>query len=255
MEPFKLEKAINGQAFYLENGYRGVIKYCVDDFCSPSGQPLDYPYIGYILDKYGFIYKANTCWDEKGKNLNTHDQDATTMVEDMDLNQEKPIKPFNLEEALEGNPVRLRNGQKAIIFYNVPEKYKFPDNEKVEYPLIGFIFNEDGTLRTLHESWESTGKYNIDYKTHKFDIIGMWEDDISTIIQKAFKEHLPVRTRKGEKLTIIHIIDSDNFTSIRYPVISHTENDEIRRNTLDGKLVVGDIHNYDIVGLWEEPTE
>lgn len=82
MKPFDLEQAINGKAFYLQNGYRGVIRYGVEDRLMASNTTPDYPYIGYILDDKGFVYKTLASWDENGKSNISTDYHATTMVEE-----------------------------------------------------------------------------------------------------------------------------------------------------------------------------
>lgn len=63
---FYLEKARNGQAFYLQNGYRGVIKYGVEDRITATGYAPAYPYVGYILDDKGFIHSTVAIWDKYG---------------------------------------------------------------------------------------------------------------------------------------------------------------------------------------------
>ena len=45
------------------------------------------------------------------------------------------MKEFNLEAALNGEPVMLRNGEKAYIFKNIQDTHIL--NFKVDYPLIG----------------------------------------------------------------------------------------------------------------------
>ena len=104
MEKFNLEKALNGQAFYLQNGYRGVIKYGVEDRITDTGYSPDYPYVGYILDDKGFIYKTAHCWDKDGKSNIVEGYHATTMVEENTYKQEeKSMKPFNLEKHYKAN--------------------------------------------------------------------------------------------------------------------------------------------------------
>lgn len=56
------------------------------------------------------------------------------------------MKPFELEKALAGEAVELRNGSKAILYYRVPDHYTHGDGVKITFPLIGIIFYEDGTV-------------------------------------------------------------------------------------------------------------
>lgn len=51
------------------------------------------------------------------------------------------MKKFNLEEALNGKPVKLRNGMKALICYRIPDEYVFKDGFSAAFPLQGIIFD------------------------------------------------------------------------------------------------------------------
>lgn len=42
------------------------------------------------------------------------------------------MKKFNIEKALQGKPVRLRGGLKAIIYYRIPDEYTY----SAEIPII-----------------------------------------------------------------------------------------------------------------------
>lgn len=81
MSNFNLEKALNGEPFYMKNGYLGVIKYSLADRISTSGKPPLYPYIGYIMTDKGFIYSALACWNAEGKSNITTDYFAIHMAE------------------------------------------------------------------------------------------------------------------------------------------------------------------------------
>lgn len=80
------------------------------------------------------------------------------------------MKPFNLEEALQGKPCITRDGKKAIILYDNCDY-------DVDYPLSGIIYNERGEIygRRLSE-WDLQGKYRFGEVINQ-DIIGMWEED------------------------------------------------------------------------------
>lgn len=254
MSNFNLEKALNGQAFYLKNGYRGVIKYGVENHITSSGHTPNYPYIGYILDDKGFIYKTAMCWNKDGKSNISPDYCATTMIEENTNKQEKkPMKPFNLEEALQGKPVRLRSGMKAIIYYNVPENLKLNDGSSILYPLKGITFTINGDVACSIESWRYNGNYISDTISHHLDIIGMYEEDISNLIQKAYKEKLPMKTKDGTKTFIVAILSTDDPNAKDYPVFTCSGKTTSCRYTKDGKFLTdGTTHSLDIVGLWEE---
>lgn len=89
MEKFNLEKALNGQAFYLQNGYRGVIKYSVEDRVTATGSTPNYLYIGYVLSPEGFIHHSHTAWDKNGMSKYLANHNATTMVEENTDKQEE----------------------------------------------------------------------------------------------------------------------------------------------------------------------
>lgn len=200
MKPFNLEEAINGKAFYLENGYRGVIKYCVDDFITQYEQPPSYPYIGYVLDDKGFLFVGHTAWNEYGKSNEYQSFNATTMVDDTPPqdNKEETIKKFDLKAALNGEPVMLRNGEKAVVKYNLLNEVEKLEVRDAEYPLIGYRFD---SIYINTTSWSLTGK-SVHWTTMEYDIIGMWEEPKLTteeIMEKAFREKLVV-TRTASQL-------------------------------------------------------
>lgn len=84
------------------------------------------------------------------------------------------MKPFNLDDALSGKPVKLRDGSKAYVFGCISDDFK------TTYPLRGFIVekNNIGELTVGRAmSWKLSGKYHVD--TENFgDIVGMWEEPI-----------------------------------------------------------------------------
>ena len=77
------------------------------------------------------------------------------------------MKPFNLNKALQGEPVCLRNGKKAIILCKVPDKYKFSSGHSLKYPLKGLSLNEDGDIYDEHK-WTIDGNYYVDDSNHFF---------------------------------------------------------------------------------------
>ena len=133
------------------------------------------------------------------------------------------MKPFDLQEALNGAPVKLRNGNKAFITFNLSN---LKDWSKVtDRPLIGYSLNKSESLEDLH-SWTlcgwSMGGSNL------FDIVGMWEEPELTseqVLEKAYQEGLRVRLDDG----------------FEYPVIGKARG---------GSYLLGDQHNTYI--MWCE---
>ena len=104
------------------------------------------------------------------------------------------MKSFDLETALAGKPVQLRNGRKAIVYYRIPDEYLFKSGQLAAYPLYGIIFDEDGYIEDATACWKDNGNYG--QKSSAFDIIGMWQESELTqeeLFEKALKEKLPLR--------------------------------------------------------------
>lgn len=97
------------------------------------------------------------------------------------------MKEFNLEAALNGEPVMLRNGIKAVVKYNLLNEVEKLEARDAEYPLIGYRF--DGIYINT-TSWSLTGK-SVHWATMGYDIIGMWEEPKKQIsiedLPKPFK--------------------------------------------------------------------
>ena len=191
MKEFNLEEAINGKAFYLKNGYRGVIKYCVDDILTSEDRTPRFAYIGYVLDNRGFLNLSKAAWDENGITNEPRSYDAVGMVEDMleqNTEEKMKMKPFDLKAALNGEPVMLRSGCKAIIYYKVPDEYKFADNKPTLCPLKGLVFDINGNLASSAMYWYESGKFDNEID-HSLDIIGMWEEPKISVedLPKPFK--------------------------------------------------------------------
>ena len=86
------------------------------------------------------------------------------------------MKEFNLDAALNGEPVQLRNGHKATMYHRIPECYKGTTGECLTYPLIGMIFDKRGAVEESMDNWMEDGKYLESNEESEFDIIGIWEE-------------------------------------------------------------------------------
>lgn len=97
------------------------------------------------------------------------------------------MKAFNLEAALNGEPVMLRNGKKAIIYYCTPAEFKFDENIPDSFPLKGMVFDLNGYLDDPSVSWRCNGSFRC--SEDAWDIIGMWEEPKISIedLPKPFK--------------------------------------------------------------------
>lgn len=97
------------------------------------------------------------------------------------------MKEFDLKAALNGKPVKLRGGFKAIVYYRVPDEFSYTGGSTEPYPLIGIIFNKDGTIKSASENWKDCGAYTVNQGD--LDIVGMWEEPKISIedLPKPFK--------------------------------------------------------------------
>ena len=110
------------------------------------------------------------------------------------------MKEFNLEAALNGELVRLRQGSKAYVVGKIPSNLTYEDNELIDYPLIGVVLDENGYLTGTVVFWTINGKCSEDGVLHDADIIGMWEEP------KIRIEDLPkpFRPKDGEPFYYIY---------------------------------------------------
>ena len=81
------------------------------------------------------------------------------------------MKKFNAEEALNGAPVKLKNGLKAYI-----EKYR----EDNVFAYSGYVAGERGEVR----SWNRQGKEYFNRES-PYDIVAMWGDEEQEDIPEA----------------------------------------------------------------------
>lgn len=100
------------------------------------------------------------------------------------------MKEFNLEAALAGKPVKLRNGQKAIIYYRTADEFKLDENTPDTFPLKGMVFDNKGYLDDSSVTWRCNGRFR--YSEDEWDIIGMLEEPKISIedLPKPFKPHI-----------------------------------------------------------------
>lgn len=109
------------------------------------------------------------------------------------------MKPFDLQEALNGAPVKLRNGQKAYV---------------VGLSKLG---TEDGNSYIVGEyernlcNWSKDGKYWLKRES-ELDIVGMLEEPELTseqVLEKAYQENLPVNALGKEVFVIAKTKNGD----------------------------------------------
>lgn len=153
------------------------------------------------------------------------------------------MKPFDLEKALAGEPVILRNGSKAFVLADLRDL--FPKDTYFPRCLVGVYSHNDchkafyGTAR-----WKPNGKYFEHLKESSSDIVGMWcEPKLTTeeIMEKAYVERLIL---KHELLPTEHK---------GFKVVGKTVNNEyILQDCDDLKMYFSYIFNKDVEWLIEE---
>ena len=105
------------------------------------------------------------------------------------------MKKFDLEKALTGKPVKLRNGQKAIIYYRTPAEFKFDKKTPDTFPLKGMVFDVDGYLDDSLSTWRCDGRFKCG--EDDWDIIGMWEESKKQISVEDLPK--PFKPKKDEE--------------------------------------------------------
>lgn len=88
---------------------------------------------------------------------------------------------FDLDTALQGDPVRLKNGKKAFIYNDLSRT-----GHKVltEFPLRGYVILSNGIEPYC---WTSRGRYLTD-KEDELDIVGMWYDNPNDVLRSAYNQ-------------------------------------------------------------------
>lgn len=99
------------------------------------------------------------------------------------------MKEFDLKAALNGEPVMLRNGEKAYLVGRTPAAIKMINMEYVQYPLVGYSVDANELVAIYFLNWTENGKLNILFEENNRDIIGMWEEPKISIedLPKPFK--------------------------------------------------------------------
>lgn len=128
------------------------------------------------------------------------------------------MKEFNLDAALNGEPVKLRSGHKAYICHKTPDCYVYKNGEKIKYPLHGFIIESDNMLEVPCMVWDINGRTYTDGGDGVFDVIGMWEDpkisveDLPKPFKPATQEQYFTITSKY-KYDPLYVEETTNFSS------------------------------------------
>lgn len=126
------------------------------------------------------------------------------------------MKPFDLQEALNGDPVMLKNGSKAFVKYNLLNEVEKLEVRDTVYPLIGYRF--DGIYIST-TSWDLKGK-SVHWATLEYDIVGMWEEPELTseqVLEKAYEDDLLVLCDGNPDLPLKVIAKAKNGEFVMQP--------------------------------------
>lgn len=120
------------------------------------------------------------------------------------------MKTFDLQEALNGELVRLRNGYVARIVYvhgDVKDLY----GQSLERKLVGFVMNSNGEIICEAESWTLEGKTGAPTAEDPWDIIGMHEKPSRLeVLTEAWERGLQVRSTDTGAIYNVYAKTKDN---------------------------------------------
>lgn len=131
------------------------------------------------------------------------------------------MKPFNIEEALSGKHVLLRGGQRAVVLYRIPDKYKSSEGNPPAFPLQGLILDAEGLVDEFGACWRENGTYN--HADSLYDIVGIWEEPAKSqdeILEEAWQNKGKVAKTDAGMITIVEVVGktSDGEYIVRNPV-------------------------------------
>jgi hypothetical protein len=82
---------------------------------------------------------------------------------------------FDLHRALEGAPVKLKNGKKAFIYASMPNHVRETLKQDKNYVLVGAIIESSGECLQPLETWTEDGSYIDDENIlSNNDIVSIW---------------------------------------------------------------------------------
>lgn len=128
------------------------------------------------------------------------------------------MKEFNLDAALNGEPVMLRNGKKAYIGYKTPDYYVSDNGREIKFPLHGYIIKAYNIIEVPYMSWNINGRAYKDGIDNASDIIAMWEEpkisieDLPKPFKPATQEQYFTITSKY-KYDLLYVEETANFNT------------------------------------------
>ena len=136
------------------------------------------------------------------------------------------MKPFDLEKALAGEPVQLRNGRKAYVLRDLRDLFDSSCGSK--RCLIG-VYAEEGNPSVFGWAarWKLSGKHYESIQESEFDIVWMWEEPKLTK-----HEILDISRNEGKSVMATYKYRA----KVRFVVVGESTNGILIVMTEDGDL-------------------
>lgn len=134
------------------------------------------------------------------------------------------MKPFDLEAALQGEPVKLRNGSKAFICYKLSRDFKYWDGSPINFNICGYILNFNGDIVILNTAWQEDGKWIMGETKSDRDIIGMYEEPTPTVTLTLPK---PFKPKEGDIYFYIHSHETNAYLEVHDSVWDNSRYDQL----------------------------
>lgn len=230
IKPFDLEKALSGHPVITRNG--NMVLYVAKSSNQIFALFFDGSWLQYTSDgrfkingdKHGNdlfmnVYEKN----DENKNLGDNPIESGVLM----------MKPFNLKQALNGNPVITRNGRKIVEIYKTKQKMNkgaeiFVILENGDYGTYQpdgsyFHFDEECTWDLFMDDSDRLEEELIDDNLEPFDL------------KKSFDDFYEVVTRLGDKVVKISYNIDNKLTPIET---------EIKNSNITGDVSLG-FHKMD----------
>lgn len=125
------------------------------------------------------------------------------------------MKPFNLEEALSGKPVRLREGTKAYVKFALRNQFSCLGK------LVGFVTYETGHYKDedFLLKWDARG-FICSWEENPEDIIGMWEEPKPKLFINGIEVPEPVTEETWEEGKIYWYVVTDKLSNVAVGVFN-----------------------------------
>lgn len=128
------------------------------------------------------------------------------------------MKPFNLEKALAGEPVKLKNGLKAFVLNKVENKELANLLQINTNSLVGYA--SDNSLHLLE--WNEQGD-DLVYCNQEYSITGMWEEPKPKRFINGIEVPEPVtldmlRDVGGKYYWVVDFLNEENVTYLYFNI-------------------------------------